>query len=133
MSACNNGSLTGRIVSDVTIRYPENTRLAVTEFRVIPADAPEGSSAIPLTCYNGYGENLQKWRNQGDLVTLTYHVVYKTWKTEEGEFRSDYELVVDNCFCTALGKIGAEKREAEKLQQPTKEVKTSKEVKTMTK
>ena len=133
MSACNSGSLTGRIVSSVTTRYPENTRISVTEFRVIPADAPEGSSAIPLTCYNGYGENLQKWRNQGDLVTLTYHVVYKTWKTEEGEFRGKYELVVDNCFCTALGKIGAEKREAEKLQQPTKEVKTSKEVETMTK
>ena len=133
MSACNNGSLTGRIVSDVTIRYPENTRLAVTEFRVIPDGAPEGSKAIPVTCYNGYGERLQKMRNQGDLVSLRYHVVYKTWKTEEGEFRSDYELVVDNCFCTALGKIGAEKREAEKLQQPAKEVKTSKEVKTMTK
>ncbi len=133
MSACNNGSLTGRIVSDVTIRYPENTRISVTEFRVIPADAPEGSSAIPLTCYNGYGKNLQQWRNQGDLVSLTYHIVYKTWKTEGGEFRSRYELVVHNCFCTALGKIGAEKREAEKLQQPAKEVQTSKEVKTMTK
>ena len=63
MSACNIGSLTGRIVSDVTIRYPENTRLAVTEFRVIPDDAPEGSKAIPVTCYNGYGERLQKMRN----------------------------------------------------------------------
>ncbi len=133
MSACNNGSLTGRIVSDITTRYPENTRISVTEFRVVPSDAPEGSSAIPVTCYNGYGENLQKWRSQGDLVTLTYHAVYKTWKTEEGEFRGKYELVVDNCFCTALGKIGAEKREAEKLQQPAKEVQTSKEVKTMTK
>ena len=133
MSACNNGSLTGRIVSDITTRYPDNTRISVTEFRVVPSDAPEGSKAIPVTCYNGYGENLQKWRSQGDLVTLTYHAVYKTWKTEEGEFRGKYELVVDNCFCTALGKIGAEKREAEKLQQPTKEVKTSKEVKTITK
>ena len=133
MSACNNGSLTGRIVSDITTRYPENTRISVTEFRVVPSDAPEGSSAIPVTCYNGYGENLQKWRSQGDLVTLTYHAVYKTWKTEEGEFRGKYELVVDHCFCTALGKIGAEKREAEKLQQPAKEVETSKEVKTMTK
>ena len=133
MSACNSGSLTGRIVSSVTTRYPENTRISVTEFRVIPADAPEGSSAIPLTCYNGYGENLQKWRNQGDLITLRYHAVYKTWQTEEGEFRGKYELVVDECYCSALGKISVEKRAAEKLQQPTKEVKTSKEVKTMAK
>jgi len=133
MSACNNGSLIGRIVSDVTIRYPENTRISVTEFRVIPDGAPEGSKAIPVTCYNGYGERLQKMRNQGDLVSLRYHVVYKTWKTEEGEFRGKYELVVDECYCSALGKISVEKRAAEKLQQPTKEVKTSKEVKTMAK
>ena len=99
----------------------------------IENDAPEGSKAIPVTCYNGYGERLQKMRNQGDLVSLRYHVVYKTWKTEEGEFRGKYELVVDECYCSALGKISVEKRAAEKLQEPTKEVKTSKEVKTMAK
>jgi len=125
MSASNNGSLNGRIVSDITTRYPDNTRISVTEFRVIPSDAPEGSSAIPVTCYNGYGENLAQWRNQGDLVSLRYHVVYKTWQTEEGEYRSKYELVVDECYCLALGKISAEKRASEQEVKSTTKVKKS--------
>ena len=134
MSSCNTGSITGRIVSDVAIRYPKDSRVSITEFRIQPDDAPEGASAIPVIAYNGVGEGIHKLRNQGDLVTLTTHVEYNTWRTEDGEPRGRHQIVVGYCHCHTLGKISARKRAEEQVllqQQPKKVAKAPKEVATV--
>ena len=83
MSSVNSGSIVGTIVSDITVRNPSDS-LQVTQFRCAPLDAREEDSAIPLTAYNGVGQNILQRYNKGDTVAVSYRLRYNTWQTPEG-------------------------------------------------
>jgi single-stranded DNA-binding protein len=109
MSSANNGMIVGTIVSDIVQRQP-NDQLAVTQFRVAPADARKEDSPIPLTAYNGIGTNIVDKYNQGDLVSISYRLRYQTWQDQEGKYLSRMEVVVTSITTIRLGKISTAKR-----------------------
>lgn len=123
MSTTNFGTVIGTIISDITERNPLDN-LKVVEFRIKPIGASEEDSPLPMTAYNGVGENILKRYNQGDTIALTYRLRYKTWNTTEGELRARYEVSVTGTQTIRLGKISSAKRqeEIEKKRQSLAEV-----------
>ena len=112
MSAVNCGTIVGTIVSDIVTRVPSDS-LQVTQFRCAPIDAREDDSPVPMTAYNGVGENIIKRYNKGDTVALTYRLRYNTWQTPEGEPRGRMEIVVTSSTTVRLGQISTAQRAAE--------------------
>lgn len=112
MSAVNTGTIVGTIVSDIVTRVP-NDSLQVTQFRCSPLDAREEDSPVPMTAYNGVGENIVKRYNKGDTVALTYRLRYNTWQTPDGEPRGRMEIVVTSSTTVRLGQISTAQRAAE--------------------
>ena len=113
MSVHNKGHLQGRIVSDIITRHPSGG-LDVTEFRVKPMGSKDGVSPIPVTAYNGVGNNISTSFNKGDNIALETFIQYKTWTDKtDGSPRGRHEVVatyssyVDGGF----GKISRELRE----------------------
>lgn len=116
MSAVNNGTIVGTIVSDITQRTP-NDSLAIVEFRVAPLDAREQDSPIPVTAYNGVGDNIKQRYNKGDTVALDVRLRYNTWQTPEGEPRGRMEVIVTSSTTIRLGQISTAQRAAEAAEQ----------------
>lgn len=116
MSAANNGTILGTIVSDINQRVP-NDSLTITEFRVAPVDAREEDSPIPMTAYNGVGENIKQRYNKGDTVALEYRLRYNTWQTPEGEPRGRMEVIATSATTVRLGQISTAQRAAEAAEQ----------------
>ena len=112
MSAANNGTIVGTIVSDITSRTPSDS-LKITEFRVAPVDAREDDSPVPVTAYNGVGENITSRYNKGDTVALEYRLRYNTWQTPEGEPRGRMEVIVTSTTTVRLGQISTAQRAEE--------------------
>ena len=112
MSSVNSGSIVGTIVSDITVRNPSDS-LQVTQFRCAPLDAREEDSAIPLTAYNGVGQNILQRYNKGDTVAVSYRLRYNTWQTPEGEPRGRMEIVVTSSTTVRLGQISTAQRAAD--------------------
>jgi single-stranded DNA-binding protein len=112
MSAVNCGTIVGTIVSDIVTRVP-NDSLQVTQFRCAPLDAREEDSPVPMTAYNGVGENIVQRYNKGDTVALTYRLRYNTWQTPEGEPRGRMEIVVTSSTTVRLGQISTAQRAAD--------------------
>jgi len=109
MSAANNGTIVGTIVSDIMSRKP-NDGLEVVSFRVSPVDAREDDSPIPMTAYNGAGQRILERCNKGDTLSFTYRLRYNTWMTPEGEPRGRMEIVVTSDTMIRLGQISVAKR-----------------------
>lgn len=109
MSAANNGTIVGTIVSDITSRKPTG-ELEVVSFRVAPVDAREDDSPIPMTAYNGAGQRILERCNKGDTLAFTYRLRYNTWMTPEGEPRGRMEIVVTGDTMIRLGQISIAKR-----------------------
>jgi single-stranded DNA-binding protein len=122
MSAVNNGTIVGTIVSDINQRTPSDS-LAVTEFRVAPLDAREQDSPIPVTAYNGIGDNIKQRYNKGDTVALDVRLRYNTWQTPEGEPRGRMEVIVTSSTTVRLGQISTAQRAAEAAEQSAAESK----------
>ena len=114
MNPTNFGGITGTIVSPITQKNPSGS-FTVTEFRVKPVGSSDDESAIPLTAYNGIGNNILSRYNQGDTISVTYRLLYKTWETENGERRSRVEVVLtDSPITVRLGEASrAQRAEAE--------------------
>ena len=112
MSAVNSGTLVGTIVSDIASKTPTDS-LQVTQFRCAPIDAREEDSPVPLTAYNGIGQNIIDRYNKGDTVAFTYRLRYNTWQTPEGEPRGRMEIVVTSSTTVRLGQISTAQRAAE--------------------
>ena len=114
MNPTNFGGITGTIVSPVTQKNPSGS-FTVTEFRVKPTGSSDDESALPLTAYNGIGNNILSRYNQGDTISVTYRLLYKTWETENGERRSRMEVVLtDSPITVRLGEASrAQRAEAE--------------------
>ena len=89
--------------------------MTVTEFRVKPVGSSDDESALPLTAYNGIGNNIVGRYNQGDTISVTFRLRYKTWETQDGARRSRMEVVVtDNPTTIRLGESSkAQRAEAE--------------------
>lgn len=116
MSAANNGTIIGTIVSDINQRTP-NDSLTITEFRVAPVDAREEDSPIPFTAYNGIGDNIKQRYNKGDTVALEYRLRYNTWQTPEGEPRGRMEVIATSSTTVRLGQISTAQRAAEAVME----------------
>ena len=114
MNPTNFGGITGTIVSPVTQKNPSGS-FTVTEFRVKPTGSSDDESAIPLTAYNGIGNNILSRYNQGDTISVNFRLRYKTWETQDGARRSRMEVVVtDNPTTIRLGESSrAQRAEAE--------------------
>ena len=112
MSAVNSGTLVGTIVSDIASKTPTDS-LQVTQFRCAPIDAREEDSPVPLTAYNGIGQNIVDRYNKGDTVAFTYRLRYNTWQTPEGEPRGRMEIVVTSSTTVRLGQISTAQRAAD--------------------
>lgn len=112
MTASNNGTIIGTIVSPISHKTPTG-ELQVVEFRIAPLDMRENDSPIPATAYNGVGQAILDRYNQGDTIAVEYRLRYNTWQTEEGEYRSRMEVVLTSVFGVRLGKISSAKREQE--------------------
>jgi len=126
MSTTNFGTIVGTILTDITERKPIDN-LKVVEFRIKPIGASDEDSPLPMTAYNGVGQNIIKRYNKGDTIAIIYRLRYKTWNTAEGERRSRYEVNVTSTETIRLGKISAAQRqekqaEYEKAQQAPAEV-----------
>ena len=126
MSTTNFGTIVGTILTDITERKPIDN-LKVVEFRIKPIGASGEDSPLPMTAYNGVGQNIIKRYNKGDTIAIIYRLRYKTWNTAEGERRSRYEVNVTSTETIRLGKISAAQRqekqaEYEKAQQAPAEV-----------
>jgi len=119
MSAANNGTIIGTIVSDISQRTPSDS-LTVTEFRVAPVDAREEDSPIPVTAYNGVGENINSRYNKGDTVAIEYRLRYNTWQTPEGEPRGRMEVIATSYTTIRLGQISTAQRAAEATTESVK-------------
>ncbi len=106
MSTCNHGTITGRIVSDLVVREPSDS-LTVTSFRIKPADSMDTISAIPIIAYNGTGKSIQRY-NKGDTITVSFHLMYNTWKDKNtNEPRAKLEVIANDALRLKLGKISA--------------------------
>ena len=110
----NFGGITGTIVSPITQKNPVGS-MTVTEFRVTPVGSSDDESALPLTAYTGIGNNIVGRYNQGDTISVTFRLRYKTWETQDGARRSRMEVVVtDNPTTIRLGESSrAQRAEAE--------------------
>ena len=110
MNPTNFGGITGTIVSQITQKNPQGS-LTVTEFRVKPVGSSDEESAIPLTAYNGIGNNILSRYNQGDTISVNFRHRYKTWETQDGARRSRMEVVVtDNPTTIRLGESSRAQR-----------------------
>ena len=114
MNPTNFRGITGTIVSPVTQKNPSGS-FTVTEFRVKPTGSSDDESAIPLTAYNGIGNNILSRYNQGDTISVNFRLRYKTWETQDGARRSRMEIVLtDNPTTVRLGEASrAQRAEAE--------------------
>ena len=110
MNPTNFGGITGTIVSPVTQKNPSGS-FTVTEFRVKPVGSSDEESALPLTAYNGIGNNILGRYNQGDTISVTYRLRYRTWESQDGERRSRMEVVLtDNPITVRLGEASKAQR-----------------------
>ena len=125
MSAANTGTIVGTIVSDITTRKPTD-ELEVVSLRVAPIDAREEDSPLPLTAYNGVGQNIVQRYNKGDTLAFTYRLRYNTWMTPEGEPRGRMEIIVTSSTIVRLGQISTAQRAESVIQdnKPAEVVKT---------
>ena len=121
MNPTNFGGITGTIVSPITQKNPSGS-FTVTEFRVKPVGSSDEESALPLTAYNGIGNNILGRYNQGDTISVTYRLRYRTWESQDGERRSRMEVVLtDNPITVRLG----EASKAQRAEAPVQEVVTA--------
>ena len=110
MNPTNFGGITGTIVSPITQKNPSGS-FTVTEFRVKPVGSSDEESALPLTAYNGIGNNILGRYNQGDTISVTYRLRYRTWESQDGERRSRMEVVLtDNPTTVRLGEASKAQR-----------------------
>ena len=123
MSTTNLGTIVGTIVSPITERNPLDN-LKVVEFRIKPIASDE-DSPLPMTAYNGVGDNILKRYNQGDTIALSFRLRYKTWNTAEGEPRSRYEVNVTSTETIRLGKISSAQREQRQEEYQKKQAATA--------
>ena len=118
MNPTNFGGITGTIVSPITQRNPKGS-FTVTEFRMSPVGASPEDAHIPITAYNGIGNNILGRYNQGDLISVNFRIRLKKWESQEGQpgdqWRSRMEIVLtDNPTTIRLGKASqAQRAEAE--------------------
>lgn len=124
MSTTNFGTIVGTIVSPITERNPLDN-LKVVEFRIKPIGASDEDSPLPVTAYNGIGNNILKRYNQGDTIALSFRLRYKTWNTAEGEPRARYEVNVTGTEIIRLGKISSAQREQRQDEYQKKEAATT--------
>ena len=106
----NFGGITGTIVSPISQKNPVGS-MTVTEFRVKPVGSSDEESALPLTAYNGIGNNILNRYNQGDTISVAFRLRYKTWETQDGARRSRMEVVLtDNPTTVRLGEASKAQR-----------------------
>jgi len=64
-------------------------------------------SAIPIIAYNGTGKSIQRY-NKGDTITVSFHLMYNTWKDKNtNEPRAKLEVIANDALRLKLGKISA--------------------------
>ena len=119
MNPTNFGGITGTIVSPITQKNPQGS-FTVTEFRMSPVGASPEDAHIPITAYNGIGNNILGRYNKGDLISVNFRLRNKKWtESQEGEpgnqWRSRMEIVLtDNPTTIRLGNVSkAQRAEAE--------------------
>ena len=108
------GGITGTIVSTITQKNPVGS-FTVTEFRMSPVGASPEDAHIPITAYNGIGNNILSRYNQGDLISVNFRLRNKKWEESGDQWRSRMELILtDNPTTIRLGKASqAQRAEAE--------------------
>lgn len=120
MSAANSGIIVGTIVSDIISRKPTEN-MEVVSLRVSPVDSGDNDSPIPLTAYNGVGQNLKSRFNKGDVMSFSYRLRYNTWMSQEGEPRGRMEVVVTSSTTIRLGKLSTAQRAAAAMESARRE------------
>ncbi len=108
------GGITGTIVSPITQKNPVGS-FTVTEFRMSPVGASPEDAHIPITAYNGIGNNILSRYNQGDLISVNFRLRNKKWEESGDQWRSRMEIILtDNPTTIRLGKASqAQRAEAE--------------------
>jgi single-stranded DNA-binding protein len=112
MTAFNQGTIIGTIVSPITLKHPTDA-LTVAELRMAPLAQQEGESPIPVVAYNGVAQRIAERYNQGDTIGLTYRLRYRTWRDQEDQPRSRMEIVATTTNTIRLGKLSTAKRAEE--------------------
>ena len=114
MNPTNFGGITGTIVSPITQKNPQGS-FTVTEFRMSPVGASQEDAHIPITAYNGIGNNILSRYNQGDTISVNFRLRNTKWESQEGAPRSRMQIVLtDNPTTIRLGNVSkAQRAEAE--------------------
>jgi single-strand DNA-binding protein len=98
-------SMEGRVVADPELRYA-STGTAVGSFRIAAndrkfnRDTNEWTDGDPLflsvTCFKQLAENCAESLRRGDLVIVNGKLQMREWETDNGEKRSQVEILADS-------------------------------------
>lgn len=69
---------------------------SITKFNFAFSAGRDQTSWIKCVCFNKTGEIAEKYLHTGARIAVSGYLKQNTWKTDQGEKRSNYEIIVNN-------------------------------------
>ena len=86
--------LTGNLGADVEVFYTSDGD-PVSKFNLAFKSGREKTSWIKCVCFNKNAEVAEKYLHSGARIAVVGYLQQSKWKTNEGENRSSYEMIVN--------------------------------------
>jgi single-strand DNA-binding protein len=86
--------LTGNLGKDPEIYFAQDGN-AVSSFPLAFSSGKDRTSWIKCTCFNKNAEIAEKCLHSGARIAVSGYLNQSKWKTNEGENRSSYEMIVN--------------------------------------
>jgi single-strand DNA-binding protein len=67
-----------------------------TSFSLAFTSGKKDTSWIKCVCFNKTAEIAEKYLHSGARIAVTGYLKQNNWKTDQGEKRSNYEIIVNN-------------------------------------
>ena len=104
--ALNSVTLTGRLVSDPTVRSVGNDNLSVCQFTVAvdKKGKDAGANFIDCTAWRGLADTIAKYFKKGSAIGISGRLNQETWE-KDGKKNSKLGVVVDDfTFLSSVSK-----------------------------
>lgn len=119
--------ITGNLTRDPELRFT-GSGTAVTNFSVAATPRKfnqqtkqwedEEPTYLPCTAWRDTAENIAESCRKGDRVFVSGSLRQKTWEDDEGNKRTNYEVVVDECAVTLrFASVGEIQRNSDRDQK----------------
>lgn len=88
--------LAGNLGNDPESYYGNDGQSMTTSFNFAFSSGRDNTSWIKCVCFNKTAEIAEKYLHTGARIAVSGYLKQNTWKTDQGDKRSSYEVIVNN-------------------------------------